>query len=282
MFDNTRRLHRRGPASRGLAIDVDGAIVGPECVLIRRMEHGYRCIAREEAAALQDFLVGNGWAADWLFEQCRRIATALDKGELAFAQILGLYIPIDDLDGERLDRLALAASFLKANFNPDEPRIPAGQSGGGEWTTEGGENSGHDEQGGSLIDIAYQGTYHDQVVSELAAHWRAQGNTVLTSVDLIGRNGVGARADIIAVLAPGEPPVVVEVKTGSNPQYTPGQRVIYPMAQIGDHVYSPNTKIRELGFSPGQWLPPMTFVAIYKQDEQSPYRWMVHPNPLLP
>ena len=122
MFDNMRRLHWRGPASRGLAVDVDGAIVGPDCVLIRRMEHGYRCIAREEAAAaLQGFLIGDGWAADWLFEQCRRIATALDNGEIAFAQILGLHIPIDDLDGERLVRLALAAPFLKANFDPDHP-----------------------------------------------------------------------------------------------------------------------------------------------------------------
>ncbi|MBV9860435.1 MAG: hypothetical protein JO038_10085 [Alphaproteobacteria bacterium] len=81
MFDNMRRLHRRGPASRGLAVDIDGVIVGPDCVLIRRTEHGYRCITREEAAALQDFLLGGGWKADWLFEQCRRIAKALNNRE---------------------------------------------------------------------------------------------------------------------------------------------------------------------------------------------------------
>jgi hypothetical protein len=181
MFDNMRRLHRRGPASRGLAVDVDGAIVGPDCVLVHRAEHGYRCVTRQEAAALQDFLLGDGWGADWLFEQCRRIAKALDNREIALAQILGLQIPVDDLDGRRLRRSARAAPFLKANFNPDEPRIPAGQPGGGEWTTEGNGSGGDDEQGGSPIDIAYQGTYRDQVVAELAAYWRARGNRVLTS-----------------------------------------------------------------------------------------------------
>ncbi|MBV9860410.1 MAG: hypothetical protein JO038_09955 [Alphaproteobacteria bacterium] len=105
------------------SVDVDGAILGPDCVLIRRTEHGYRTVAREEAAALQDFLLGDGWEPHWLFAQCRRIAKALDNREIAFAQILGLHIPIGDLDGERLGRLAFAAPFLKANFNPNVPQM---------------------------------------------------------------------------------------------------------------------------------------------------------------
>jgi hypothetical protein len=72
------------------------------------------------------------------------------------------------------------------------------------------------------------------------------------------------------------------VKTGNDPQYTPGQRVVYPMAQIGDHVFSPNPKISELGFSPGQWLPPMRFFTFYKQDALAPFLWIEHPNPILP
>jgi len=66
--------------------------------------------------------------------QCRRIAKALDGGETALAQIFGLRIPVADLDSGSLNRLVTAARFIKANFNPDEPRIPAGQPGGGEWT----------------------------------------------------------------------------------------------------------------------------------------------------
>jgi hypothetical protein len=72
-----------------------------------------------------------------LFGQCRRIAKALDGGETALAQIFGLRIPIRDLDSGSLNRLATVAPFIKANFNPDEPRIPAGQPDGGEWTTGG-------------------------------------------------------------------------------------------------------------------------------------------------
>ena len=65
-------------------------------------------------------------------------------------------------------------------------------------------------------------------------------------------------------------------------QYTNGQMIVYPVAQIGDHVYSPETKIRQLGFAPGQWLPPMVFMTVYKQDENAPYLSRIHPSPLVP
>ena len=102
-----------------------------------------RCIARtrdnQQVAPLGScaghLLLDHDREPKRLFEQCRRIARALDGNELALAQIFGLYIPIDDLDRPTLTRLAAVAPFIKANFNPDEPRIPAGQPGGGEWTT---------------------------------------------------------------------------------------------------------------------------------------------------
>jgi len=31
-----RRLHPRGRESRGVAVDADGAMLGPDCVLVRR------------------------------------------------------------------------------------------------------------------------------------------------------------------------------------------------------------------------------------------------------
>ncbi len=137
MYEIMRRLHPRGTASTGITVDPDGAMLGPDCVLVRPTNEGYRCIGHGEAAALQQFLFADGVEPGWLFGQCSRIAKALDRGEIALAQIFGLRIPISDLDDERLRRLALAAPFIKANFNPDEPRIPAGQPGGGEWTTGG-------------------------------------------------------------------------------------------------------------------------------------------------
>lgn len=69
---------------------------------------------------------------NWLFERCRLIAKALDNREIALAQILGLAIPIADLEGERLVRLARAAPFIEANFNPHELRTPMGDPDGDE------------------------------------------------------------------------------------------------------------------------------------------------------
>jgi len=138
MFESMRRLHPRGPASRGIVVDADGAVLGADCVLVRRIANGWRCVSRDEAAVLQKFLLGDDGEPDWLFRQCQRIAKALDNDEIARAQILGLRIPVGELDDDRSKRLALAAPLLKANFNPDEPRIPAGNGPeSGEWTDEG-------------------------------------------------------------------------------------------------------------------------------------------------
>ncbi len=137
MIRDMRRLHPRGAASRGICVDAEGATLGPDCSLVLRTSHGYRVIDREEASALQKCLSDASRDQDWLFRQCQRIADALDKGEMALAQIFGLHIPIAELDSRQLRRIALA----KANFNPDEPRVPKGDPHGGEWTTGGGANS---------------------------------------------------------------------------------------------------------------------------------------------
>ena len=65
----------------------------------------------------------------------------------------------------------------KANPNwQDEARVPAGNPGGGRWTGDGNADSDVDEEGsGTPTDVAYQGTYHDKVVAELAAQWRSKG-----------------------------------------------------------------------------------------------------------
>lgn len=87
-----------------------------------------------KAVALQKRVFGGEREPDWLYRQCQRIAQALNKGEIALAQIYGLRIPLDRSDASQLTRTALA----KAGFNSDEPRIPKGDPRGGEWTTGGG------------------------------------------------------------------------------------------------------------------------------------------------
>jgi hypothetical protein len=80
---------------------------------------GYRCAARDEAAAVQVFLRQGPEDPDWLFRQCCRIAKALD-GHVALAQVYGL-------DDGQLKQLAIVAPFIKANFDPDQPRDTQGR-----------------------------------------------------------------------------------------------------------------------------------------------------------
>ena len=59
MFERMRRLYPRGTANAGIAVDAEGATLGPDCVLVRRTAGGYRSVSRDEAAALQEFLFGD-------------------------------------------------------------------------------------------------------------------------------------------------------------------------------------------------------------------------------
>jgi hypothetical protein len=122
MIANIRRLYPRGGAGRGIRVDAEGAMLGPECVLVARSSSGYRVIGRDDAAGIQQCAFGVNRDRDWLFRQCQHIADALNKGEIALAQIYGLHIPINELDDRRLIWLAL----IKAGYNPDEPRVPKG------------------------------------------------------------------------------------------------------------------------------------------------------------
>jgi hypothetical protein len=130
------RLHPRGAANRGVCVDADGAILGPDWSLVKRTSAGYRVAPRDAARDIQKVLLIDRESPDWLYAQGQRIADALSRGEVALAQIYGLRIPIGYIDQRQLERLAAIATLAKAGFNPDEPRIPAGQPGGGEWTTD--------------------------------------------------------------------------------------------------------------------------------------------------
>jgi len=139
-----RGLDLRGPRSRRIVVDTDGAMLGPDCVLIRRAPEGYRCATRDEAAAMQGFLGLGADDPDWLFRQCCRISKSLADGHIALAQVYGLFILTHRLDDGQLKELALVAPFIKANFNPDQPRDAHGR-----WTDEGGTGSGVPSMGGT-------------------------------------------------------------------------------------------------------------------------------------
>src|SRR6202012_4817903 len=101
MLDTKRRLYPRGLANRGVCVDAEGATLGPECTLVARTEWGFQPIEREQASALQKCVLGATFDREWLFRQCGRISDALNKGELALAQIYGLHIPVEHLDDDQ-------------------------------------------------------------------------------------------------------------------------------------------------------------------------------------
>jgi hypothetical protein len=40
MLTALRPLHPRSREGRGIAVDADGAMLGPDCILVRRTRHG--------------------------------------------------------------------------------------------------------------------------------------------------------------------------------------------------------------------------------------------------
>jgi hypothetical protein len=155
IFVKWRRLDARGRARSGLVVDEEGMMLGPECLLVRRMPEGYRCLDPTEATVVQKALFADSRDPDWLFRHCARIAAALARGEIALAQIYGLQIPLPDLDGNRLEQLARAASLVKAGFNPDEPRDWHGRwTGGGDTAQPEHEPHGNERPAGSAEDRA--------------------------------------------------------------------------------------------------------------------------------
>jgi RHS repeat-associated protein len=120
---------------------------------------------------------------------------------------------------------------------------------------------------------AYNGTYHDQVVQSMADRLRGAGLSVETEVPLEMADGsAGARIDIMA--QSGGHTFSIEVKTGENPDFTPGQIVVYPHLMMGGSVYSPNDRISTFGFGPGEILPPTPVFLWYQRapGEQSTYQ----------
>src|SRR6266849_10953003 len=95
---------------------------------------------------IQQIVFGRHRRWDWLFDQCCHIAQALNDNEIALAQIYGVHAAPDDLDDQQVAKLADAAPLLKENFNPDEPRVPAGNPDGGQWTADDGASAEADRK----------------------------------------------------------------------------------------------------------------------------------------
>lgn len=128
-FPAMRRLHERGPNCRELAADAEGVMLGPDCVLVRRTRVGYRCAEPGHLALLTRAVLDEDGRLRRLPIVLDSIATALDRGDLVKAQLLGLEIPLGALDDRGLRRLGGVAELIKAGFDPDQPRDEHGR-----WT----------------------------------------------------------------------------------------------------------------------------------------------------
>lgn len=120
-------------------------------------------------------------------------------------------------------------------------------------------------QDGSLLqDVAYPGDFHDVVRNYFVDGLRKAGHTVETEIGLVLPTvpPVAARIDILA-RDPNGVLYGLEIKTGNDPTFTPGQRVVYPHAIGGAGVTSFDPRIRSLGLTPGRPLPAFAIRVAY-------------------
>lgn len=124
-----RRLYTRGPDSRGLIVDDEGLALGPDCQLVRRSENGYETANRRDIRTLLDLAFDYRGDEGPFHRQCGAIAKALNDGKMVRAQLLGLSLPVGDLDSFDLQRLRIASRLIK--FDENQPRDAEGK-----WTTQ--------------------------------------------------------------------------------------------------------------------------------------------------
>jgi hypothetical protein len=133
-FATMRQLYERGPRCQGLAVDAEGVMLGPDCVLVHRLPGGgYRSARPDAIAHLARAVFDDDVRLRRLPIVLSGIVAALDRGDLVKAQLLGLEIRLDRLDEPRLQRLGSAWTLLKDGFDPHELRDE-----GGRWAREGG------------------------------------------------------------------------------------------------------------------------------------------------
>jgi hypothetical protein len=251
-------------------VNSEGAFIGDGIPLLRRDDLGDwhpRRQAELESALIKFY--GFPVSIKHRIAGLTVVANALNNGNFALANIalVLLKFPIDNLD--ETDPFGSSPTGL-SKFDPDQPRAPAGSPDGGQWSRTPGAPVKAPANGSNahpnIVDVAYNGGYHDRVVKYLADAFRANGSLVETNISLTTIDGATtAIADIL--LRPPAPGAlfILEVKTGDDPGFTPSQRVIYPMATIGWHVLSSSPRIANLGFPPDAPLPPMEVFQVYAE-----------------
>ncbi len=155
-----QRLRLAGPEGDGRHpyVNERGAFVGPGVALVEAEPDAIgRAHFRPRPVAQLDALLAKAYGVQIdcarLEGHLRAVARALNDGDLARAAIALLHARLPPLpDDAAAERLAKADNALRAwlvewrevrvgvaktNYNPDEPRVPKGQPGAGQWTADG-------------------------------------------------------------------------------------------------------------------------------------------------
>ncbi len=136
-------LVRRG--GRGLTCDEDGLALGSLALArtSRDAQGARRCEVRTPAEIERFLHAAYGPQPDGvalrIHRGLQRAAAWIEAGDLGRAGIEAVRLGVPDLAPEALEKLAQLADLEKAGDAwEDQPRVPAGQTGAGQWTDDGG------------------------------------------------------------------------------------------------------------------------------------------------
>lgn len=269
-------------AGRGLSCDVSGvALAGVP--LLTKGRDGFQPRPARELDLLLRAAYGARLDTGHLARGLAVAADALNVGDLERAMIGALHLRLPPPDEDAAARLAKVDDLIaKYNYNPDEPRDWHGR-----WTSTGGdapspnaEAAPHatsvpalDSEGasdGELTPAAYNGRYHDKFLKEYAEYLRSKGQFVLTEVRLRMADGsAGARLDLLVRDSTTGFIYGIEIKTGDDPGFTPGQITVYAHAIMGASVMARDAKVAQVGLLPNVPLPPIPIYLVWRRNSQT-------------
>jgi len=129
------------PGGPGLSCEADGVALGDVRLIRGSSNEGERRFEVRSAADLGEILrLAYGAQPADVVQRCHRAlnraAAQLEGGDLALASLEAVMSGFPDLAPPALAKLATFADLEKGGTAwQNEPRIPAGQSDGGQWTT---------------------------------------------------------------------------------------------------------------------------------------------------
>jgi predicted chitinase len=128
-----------GGDGRQAYVNADGAFIGVGVPLLARDADGR---FRPRDGVVLEALLAKGYGAPvelgWRVARLRRVAEALNKGDLALAGISLLHLDLPPLPSDEHARsMAEADDLLAKTYNADQPRAPKGDANGGQWVSQG-------------------------------------------------------------------------------------------------------------------------------------------------